>query len=264
LKPLVTTPQQRMAPPGGPFQYLVVSLGGRVVRSVRSMRTCLISMCNVAYSGATNTDSPLSPRYNHPPPLILMPPGGLGWDHHRVFMPVISQPSQFTLPQHARHRLRGIRRTMASVASSAKRQATGPHRSIALPVSLMVVVAVGGVSHDINPDPGRLARGGSHHYTPLMPESICETTESPRMVQFFIVGHTERDFVGHAVSEAILMVGPATTKLDLGNGRMAFDWLHYRPCTYSAIATTRKPGSPSLADWTIESWRKTADCSTAR
>jgi hypothetical protein len=26
-----------------------------------------------------------------------------------VFMPVISQPSQLTLPQHARHRLRGIR-----------------------------------------------------------------------------------------------------------------------------------------------------------
>jgi hypothetical protein len=26
-----------------------------------------------------------------------------------VFMPVISQPSQFTLPQHTRHRLRGIR-----------------------------------------------------------------------------------------------------------------------------------------------------------
>ena len=94
------------------------------------------------------------------------------------------------------------------------------------------------------------------------------------MVQFFIVGlilsliactrHTERDFVGHAVSEAVLTVGPPTTKMDLGNGRMAFDWLHYGPCTYSAIATSSKPASPSLADWTIESWRETADCSAAR
>ena len=25
-----------------------------------------------------------------------------------------------------------------------------------------------------------------------------------------------------------------------------------------------KPASPSLADWTIESWRETADCSAAR
>jgi hypothetical protein len=51
--------------------------------------------------------------------------------------------------------------------------------------------------------------------------------------------------------------------MDLGNGRMAFDWLHYGPCTYSAIATSTKPASPSLADWTIESWQQSADCSPA-
>ena len=42
------------------------------------------------------------------PAPILMPPGGLGWDPSPVFMPVISQPSQFTAtatcsPQTSRH-----------------------------------------------------------------------------------------------------------------------------------------------------------------
>ena len=31
---------------------------------------------------------PPTPSYNHPPPSILMPPGGLGWDPSPVFMPV--------------------------------------------------------------------------------------------------------------------------------------------------------------------------------
>ena len=98
------------------------------------------------------------------------------------------------------------------------------------------------------------------------------------MLRFFIVSlilgltgctllHTKntlsQEFVGHAVSEAVIKLGPPTTKMDLGNGRMAFDWLHYGPCTYSAIATSTKPASPSLADWTIESWQQTADCSPA-
>jgi hypothetical protein len=70
--------------------------------------------------------------------------------------------------------------------------------------------------------------------------------------------------VGRPVSEVALKLGPPTTKMDLGNGRMAFDWEHYGPCTYSAIATSKTPGSPSLADWTIESWQETADCSAAK
>ena len=74
----------------------------------------------------------------------------------------------------------------------------------------------------------------------------------------------QSEFVGRPVSEAVAKVGPPTTKSQLGNGRMAFEWLHYGPCTYSAIATSYKPDSPSLADWTIESWRETADCSAAR
>jgi hypothetical protein len=143
----------------------------------------------------------------------------------------------------------------------------------------MDAVAVSGVSADINPMQAGSARTGrSHHYTPSMPESICERSGVPwRMVRIFIVDlilsltactlHTEntrsQEFVGHAVSEAVLKLGPPTTKMDLGNGRMAFDWLHYGPCSYSAIATSRKP-SPSLADWTIESWQETADCSAAR
>jgi hypothetical protein len=62
------------------------------------------------------------------------------------------------------------------------------------------------------------------------------------MLRFFIVSlilgltgctllHTKntlsQEFVGHAVSEAVIKLGPPTTKMDLGNGRMAFDWLHY-------------------------------------
>jgi hypothetical protein len=78
------------------------------------------------------------------------------------------------------------------------------------------------------------------------------------MVRFFIVcltlsltactWHTEnthsQELVGHTVSDAALRLGPPTSKFDLGNGRMAFDWEHYGPCTYSAIATSSKPASP--------------------
>ena len=51
----------------------------------------------------------------------------------------------------------------------------------------------------------------------------------------------QSEFVGRPVSEAVAKVGPPTTKSQLGNGRMAFEWLHYGPCTYSAIATSYKP-----------------------
>ena len=74
----------------------------------------------------------------------------------------------------------------------------------------------------------------------------------------------ESGFVGHTVADAAAKVGPPTTKFQLGNGRMAFDWLHYGPCTYSAMATSDKPDSQSLADWKIETWNATADCAAAR
>src|SRR5262245_52479342 len=70
--------------------------------------------------------------------------------------------------------------------------------------------------------------------------------------------------VGHPVSDAVAKFGPPTTKFQLGNGRMAFDWLHYGPYTYSAIATSPKPDSQSLSDWKIETWNATADCEAAR
>ena len=70
----------------------------------------------------------------------------------------------------------------------------------------------------------------------------------------------ESEFVGRSVSEAVAKVGPPTTKSQLGNGRMAFEWLHYGPCTYSAMATSDRPDSQSLADWKIETWNATADC----
>ena len=74
----------------------------------------------------------------------------------------------------------------------------------------------------------------------------------------------ESGFVGHPVSDAVAKLGPPTTKFQLGNGRMAFDWLHYGPCSYSAMATSDKPDSQSLADWKIETWEATADCEAAR
>jgi hypothetical protein len=74
----------------------------------------------------------------------------------------------------------------------------------------------------------------------------------------------QSEFVGRSVSEAVAKVGPPTTKSQLGNGRMAFEWLHYGPCTYSAMATSDKPDSQSLADWKIETWSATADCEAVR
>jgi hypothetical protein len=74
----------------------------------------------------------------------------------------------------------------------------------------------------------------------------------------------DNGFVGRPVSEVVAKMGPPTTKFELGNGRMAFDWLHYGPCTYSAMAKSDKPDSQSLADWKIETWNATADCEAAR
>ena len=74
----------------------------------------------------------------------------------------------------------------------------------------------------------------------------------------------ESEFVGRPVSEVVAKIGPPTTKSQLGNGRMAFEWLHYGPCTYSAMATSYKPDSQSLADWKIETWNATADCEAVR
>src|SRR5262245_49342144 len=72
------------------------------------------------------------------------------------------------------------------------------------------------------------------------------------------------EFVGRSVSEAAAKFGPPTTKFQLGNGRMAFEWLHYGPCTYSVLATSPKPDSQSLSDWTIETFEATADCEGAK
>ena len=74
----------------------------------------------------------------------------------------------------------------------------------------------------------------------------------------------DSEFVGHSVAEVAAKIGPPTTKFQLGNGRMAFDWLHYEPCTYSAMATSVKPDSQLLSDWKIETWNATADCEAAR
>src|SRR6478752_7372091 len=67
-------------------------------------------------------------------------------------------------------------------------------------------------------------------------------------------------YVGRSVSEVAGKLGPPTTKFDLGDGRRSFDWENYGGCNYSVIANTRTPGSPSLADWKVESWQQTAGC----
>ena len=67
-------------------------------------------------------------------------------------------------------------------------------------------------------------------------------------------------YVGRSVSEVAGKLGPPTTKFDLGDGRRSFDWENYGGCNYSVIANTRTPGSPSLADWKVESWQQTAAC----
>jgi hypothetical protein len=72
-------------------------------------------------------------------------------------------------------------------------------------------------------------------------------------------GHKD-GYIGHPVSEVVLKLGPPTTRFDAGNGRVAFQWSDFGGCSSSATTTTKKPGSTSLADWTIESWQETRDC----
>jgi hypothetical protein len=77
-------------------------------------------------------------------------------------------------------------------------------------------------------------------------------------------GQVDDAYIGHSVSEVVLKLGPPTTRFDAGSGRMAFQWLNYGECSRSATATTTKPGSTSLADWTVESWQETRDCAAAK
>jgi hypothetical protein len=67
-------------------------------------------------------------------------------------------------------------------------------------------------------------------------------------------------YVGGPVSDVAVKLGPPTAKFDLGDGHLAFDWENYGGCTYSVVATSRKAGSPSLADWKVESWKQTDAC----
>jgi hypothetical protein len=72
-------------------------------------------------------------------------------------------------------------------------------------------------------------------------------------------------YIAHPVSDAVAKLGrPPTNRIDLGPGRAEFDWVNYGPCTYSVIATTSKPGSPSLADWKIESSQQTDACAVVK
>jgi hypothetical protein len=65
---------------------------------------------------------------------------------------------------------------------------------------------------------------------------------------------------GRPVSDVVLKLGAPTTKFDVGNGRRVFEWENFGACTYTVVATTTNPGSPSLADWKIESWQQTEAC----
>jgi hypothetical protein len=73
-----------------------------------------------------------------------------------------------------------------------------------------------------------------------------------------------QSYVGHAVSEVADRLGPPNTKFDFSDGRRSFGWEGYSGCNYSVIATTGTPGSPSLADWKVESWQQSTSCLDVR
>ena len=88
----------------------------------------------------------------------------------------------------------------------------------------------------------------------------CLTLSLTACATFQSADNELNSYLGGSVSQVAGKLGPPTSKFDLGNGRAAFDWENYGGCTYSLVATTRPPGSPSLADWKVESWQQTAPC----
>jgi hypothetical protein len=71
-------------------------------------------------------------------------------------------------------------------------------------------------------------------------------------------------YIGSPVSEVARKLGPPTSKYQLGDGRSSFDWENYGGCNYSVIARSANPGSQSLADWKVESWQQTQECTSVR
>ena len=78
--------------PGTKSQNRQQRLGYQRARSESVIRTHgSQAIPKLALAGATREKTPaglLRLATNHPPPSILMPPGGLGWDPSPVFMPV--------------------------------------------------------------------------------------------------------------------------------------------------------------------------------
>jgi hypothetical protein len=72
------------------------------------------------------------------------------------------------------------------------------------------------------------------------------------------------NYVGRPVSDVAPVLGAPTSKFDTGYGRRVFEWQNYGACTYTVVTTTTNPGSQSLADWKIESWKQTEACADVR
>ena len=88
----------------------------------------------------------------------------------------------------------------------------------------------------------------------------CLTLSLTACTRFESADNELDKYVGRQVTEVAATLGPPTTKFRLAAGRSSFDWVTYGSCTYSVVATTRQPNSPSLADWRVESWQQTAAC----
>jgi hypothetical protein len=90
---------------------------------------------------------------------------------------------------------------------------------------------------------------------------VCLTLDVTGCTVFRPSQNNELDaYVGGPVAAVAAKLGQPTTKFDLGDGRRSFDWETYGGCSYSVIATTRTPASPSLADWKVQSWQQTDAC----
>ena|SRR6478672_13417883 len=88
----------------------------------------------------------------------------------------------------------------------------------------------------------------------------CLTLSLTACTRFESADNELDKYVGRPVTEVAAKLGPPTAKFGLPDGRSSFDLETYGGCTYSVVATTGQPNSPSLADWRVESWQQTAAC----
>jgi len=93
---------------------------------------------------------------------------------------------------------------------------------------------------------------------------VCLTLSLAACTAFRSANRELDNYVGRPVSDVAQKLGAPTSKFDLGDGRRAFEWQNYGACSYSVVATTTNPSSPSLTEWKIESWQQTEACVDVR